>query len=92
MAIAYWNDWFQAMLYINDIKRQPLQGLLMQMERNIEFIMQAKLMGASGLQLELPKESAKMAIVVLATLPIACAYPFFQKYFISGLTVGAVKE
>lgn len=92
MAIAYWNDWFQAMLYINDIKRQPLQGLLMQMERNIEFIMKAKLMGATGLQLELPKESAKMAIVVLATLPIACAYPFFQKYFISGLTVGAVKE
>jgi putative aldouronate transport system permease protein len=39
----------------------------------------------------MPKEAARMAMVVIAVLPIACAYPFFQRYFISGLTVGAVK-
>lgn len=40
----------------------------------------------------LPQESVRMAMVVISTLPIACSYPFFQKYFISGLTVGGVKE
>ena len=47
---------------------------------------------ATTAAMNLPKESAKMAIVVITTLPIVFAYPFFQKYFVSGLTVGAVKE
>ena len=52
------------------------------------------MMGVNGLQIaqNMPKETIKMAIVVISTLPIIFAYPFFQRYFVNGLTIGAVKE
>ena len=92
---TYWNDWKNALLYIDSKSLYPLQYLLMKIERNIEFIAQNAGRGSMGLDSalsRLPSETAKMAIVVIATLPIACAYPFFQRYFVSGLTVGSVKE
>ena len=92
LTLGYWNDWFSALLYIDSNKIVPLQYLLMKMETNIEFIANnaGKLgMGASA---SLPTETIKMAVVVLSTTPILIAYPFFQKYFIGGLKVGAVKE
>lgn len=93
-ALGYWNEWFIAMLYIRDAKYIPLQYLLMKMQNQVDFLVKnssvigaevAKIMGT------LPKESLRMALVVLIVLPIACAYPFFQRYIISGLTVGSVK-
>ena len=95
LTLAYWNDWKNALLYIDSKSLYPLQYLLMKIERNIEFIAQNAGRGSMGLDSalsRLPSETAKMAIVVIATLPIACAYPFFQRYFVSGLTVGSVKE
>ena len=92
LTFAYWNDWFNALLFIDDGKLVPLQALLMRIEKDIQFIQKnLSTLGAYGNTMELPSETAKMAIVVLVTLPIACTYPFFQKYFVSGLTVGAVK-
>ena len=94
LTFAYWNDWYQSMLYITDQKLYSLQALLNSIMSNISALaQQIALMGASGAELiaSMPQESARMAIVVIVVLPIACAYPFFQKYFISGLTVGAVK-
>ena len=80
LCFAYWNDWYQSMLYIDNQRLYSLQALLNAIMTNINMLAQnAATMGAS------------MAIVVIIVLPIACAYPFFQKYFISGLTVGAVK-
>lgn len=93
-TLGYWNDWFTALLYIDEPKLVPLQSLLMKIEANLEFMRQnvdISLM-QSSLFNTIPQDSAKMAMVVIATLPIAVSYPFFQKYFISGLTIGGVKE
>lgn len=94
LCFNYWNDWYQSMLYIDNQKLYSLQALLNATMSNINMLAQnAATMGATMADVvaNLPKESARMAIVVIIVLPIACAYPFFQKYFISGLTIGAVK-
>ena len=94
LCFAYWNDWYQSLLYIDDHKLLSLQALLNQILTNIQMLAKnAATMGASAAEMlaNMPQEAARMAIVVIIVLPIACAYPFFQKYFISGLTVGAVK-
>ena len=94
LCFAYWNDWYQSMLYIDNQRLYSLQALLNANMTNINMLAQnAATMGASMADMvaNMPKEAARMAIVVIIVLPIACAYPFFQKYFISGLTVGAVK-
>lgn len=94
LSFGYWNDWFQAMLYINDPKLNSLQALLTKIMDNVDYLSRnAATMGVSSAELarSMPKEGARMAIATLIVIPIACAYPFFQRYFISGLTVGAVK-
>jgi putative aldouronate transport system permease protein len=94
LSFSYWNDWFQSMLYIDNAKKLSLQALLTQIMANVDYLAKnAATMGISSSQLarSMPKEGARMAIAAVIVLPIACAYPFFQKYFISGLTVGAVK-
>lgn len=95
LSFGYWNDWYNALLFIDDSKLVPLQALLNRIESDIQFMSQnAGLLGASAGDViaSLPTETVKMAIVMLVVLPIACSYPYFQKYFISGLTIGAVKE
>lgn len=95
LTFAYWNDWYNALLFIDNSKLVPLQAMLNRIQNDIEFINQnVATLGASVAEMmaKLPTESVRMAIVMLVVLPIACSYPFFQKYFISGLTVGAVKE
>jgi putative aldouronate transport system permease protein len=94
LSFGYWNDWFTSMLYIDNPGLFTLQAYLNRLLGDINFLAQnAALLGVSQAQLlaTMPKEAARMAIVVVAVLPIACAYPFFQRYFVSGLTVGAVK-
>ena len=94
LSFAYWNDWYQSLLYIEDSSLYSLQALLNAILTNIQVLAKnAAAMGASQAEVlaNMPQESARMAIVVCIVLPIACAYPYFQKYFISGLTVGAVK-
>lgn len=94
LCFAYWNDWYQSMLYIDDTKLLSLQALLNQILTNIQMLAKnAATIGVSAAEMlaNMPQEAARMAIVVIIVLPIACAYPYFQKYFISGLTVGAVK-
>ena len=93
LAFGYWNDWFLAMLYMDDQGSIPLQYVLMKIERSVNFISQnAALIGdASELKSRLPSETIRMAIVMVVVVPIAVTYPFFQKYFISGLTIGSVK-
>jgi len=93
LTFAYWNDWYQAMLYISTSSRDlyPLQYMLVNIERNIAFLTNnADVMGADSSQM-LPSETMRMAIVMIVVVPIMFSYPFFQKYFISGLTIGSVK-
>ncbi len=93
-AFGYWNDWFQASLYIDDKNLQTLQSMLNNIRANIEYLANNPYGGLSMQQYKssMPTESVRMAIAIIIIVPIACTYPFFQKYFISGLTVGSVKE
>ena len=93
-ALAYWNEWFIPMLYVRDAKYVPLQYLLQQMQSKVDFLVKNSAMigaEAANIMSDLPKDSLRMALVVLIVIPIACAYPFFQRYIISGLTIGSVK-
>ena len=93
LSFGYWNDWFQSSLYVSEKKLTSLQALLNNMIQNIQYIANNPSAGLSLQQYKnsMPTESIRMAIAVLVVIPIACVYPFFQRYFISGLTVGAVK-
>lgn len=95
LMLGYWNDWFNAMLYIDETALMPLQYILIRIDTSMEFLASnAASLGANAASIvaNMPKETAKMGIVVISTLPIIVAYPFFQRYFVNGLTVGAVKE
>ncbi|MEK3731067.1 MULTISPECIES: carbohydrate ABC transporter permease [Paenibacillus] len=93
-TLGYWNDWFNALLYIDDPNLVPLQSMLMRIETSMQFILQNSHNSSLSMQAlqSLPQDTSRMAMVVLATGPIILAYPFFQRYFIQGLTIGAVKE
>lgn len=93
LTFGYWNDWFQSSLYITDSSLYSLQALLDHFERNMQAMLSNPALGVSMTDYinSMPKEGARMAMAVIIIVPIACCYPFFQKYFISGLTVGAVK-
>ncbi|MDG0808050.1 carbohydrate ABC transporter permease [Cohnella rhizosphaerae] len=86
-SLNYWNDWFLALLYIDDRRLLPLQYLLVTIIQNIEAIN----MSANTVTTAAPAESVRMATAVLAIGPIVFVYSFLQKYFVQGLTVGAIK-
>jgi putative aldouronate transport system permease protein len=92
-ALHYWNDWFLAMLYTTDIKLAPLQYLLYQVTMNVETLSNHMAQGSvENFDIQnLPKESARMAMCILAAGPMLVAFPFFQKYFVKGITVGSIK-
>lgn len=89
-ALGYWNQWFNAMLYIDDYKLVPLQYLLMRMLRNMDAM--REMARTTGVAVgEIPANSLRMATTVVAIGPIVFLYPYVQKFFTSGLTVGAIK-
>ena len=94
-ALVFWNDWYLSLLYIKRNKvLQPLQALLMELQNNVEYLNRmAGQMGAAAINeaAKMPSQSLRMVLVVLIVVPIACAYPFFQQYIVSGLSVGSVK-
>lgn len=91
-AVAYWNQWYNAMLYIEDSKLFPLQYLIMKMLRNIELMKQMSSQAGFAVDMsQLPTTTSKMATAIVTIGPIVIAYPFAQKYFTSGLIVGSVK-
>jgi multiple sugar transport system permease protein/putative aldouronate transport system permease protein len=94
MATAYWNDWQNALLYIDSANKKPLQLLLINIQKSIEMLLNNKSLPATVLAAmggSVPQYSATMATVLVVVGPIIIAYPFFQKYFVKGLTVGSVK-
>jgi putative aldouronate transport system permease protein len=91
-ALAYWNDWYNCMLFINNRRQDlwTLQYYLQNMLNSAEAM--ARVAEKSGLAFtQAPMESMKMAMTVIATGPMLLAYPFVQKYFVKGLTIGSVK-
>ena len=93
LSFGYWNDWFLSSLYIRNKDLISLQALLNSMVKNIQFLASNPDGGVSIQQYlaTMPRESVRMAIAIVIVVPIACAYPFFQRYFVTGLTIGAVK-
>ena len=94
LATSYWNDWQNAMLYISSKKKYPLQLLLVNIQNSIQFLLNNTNVPASvraAMGGNIPEFSSIMATVLVVIGPIMVAYPFFQKYFIKGLTVGSVK-
>ena len=94
MATAYWNDWQNALLYISSDNKKPLQLLLVNIQKSIEFLLNNSNVPASvraAMGGTVPQYSATMATVIVVIGPIMVVYPFFQKYFVKGLTVGSVK-
>jgi putative aldouronate transport system permease protein len=92
-GLAYWNDWFNGFIYINKPELYSLQNILNRMIRNIEFLQQnSSMSGNVGSQLSMiPTTTVRMAIAAVGAAPIMIIYPFFQRYFVKGIVIGAVK-
>ncbi len=90
IALAYWNNWANAMLYIDKQELYPLQYLLYRMTSNAEFAASMASAGAGDMT-ETPKETVKLAMTVLSIGPVVLFYPFIQRFFVKGITVGSVK-
>ncbi len=91
LAFGYWNEWFNTSLYINDDRLKSLQAMLQSLQSNLDFLSKNPYADLEISKNAKPGEAVRMAIAFVVAVPIACTYPFFQKYFISGLTIGAVK-
>lgn len=93
-ALNYWNDWWLSLLFINRTELYSLQMLLKVMMDNIDYLRSdiSRMFGQEMLKsMELPSESTRMAMCLLAIGPIMILFPFLQKYFVKGLTVGSIK-
>ena len=91
VGLHYWNDWTNGLYYINKDKYYSIQVLLNRMLQDVQFLMSSAASDSSELAKDIPSVSLKMAVAVMGVLPVLCIYPFFQKYFVKGITVGAVK-
>ncbi len=92
ILLRYWNDWWLPLLYIESESLVPLQYMLHRMMANIQFLTQQLRTTQMTIDIsKLPNESARMAMCILAAGPMLFIFPFFQKYFVKGLTVGAIK-
>lgn len=95
IALAYWNDWYNAMLYIKDDTMYPLQYFLYQQVNSIEaykkMLANNAISGDVMSALSLPTQTLKLALTIVVTGPIVLAFPLVQKYFVQGITIGAVK-
>lgn len=89
-AVGHWNNFFSALLYLNDHKKWPLQIVL----REIVLLSQLAVGDISNLDpnfVQPPEQSVKMAVIVVGTVPILLVYPFLQKHFVKGMLLGSVK-
>ena len=90
MALGYWNDWYNAMLYMNTSEKYPLQYMRYDLLQQTQAL--ARIASQAGIRVEsLPSNTLKLAMAVVATGPIILLYPFVQKYFVKGVTIGSVK-
>lgn len=91
-ALCYWNDWWNALMFINSREKYPLQYMLYNLLSNVNAIKSGRVPSAAVASIKLPTETAKMAVTIITIGPIIFLYPFIQKYFVDGIMTGAVKE
>jgi ABC-type sugar transport system, permease component len=91
-SLGYWNDWFTALLYINDRRLYSLQYLVMKIQREVDFL-NSGISGASnsGVSIIIPTYGVRMATTILTIGPIIFLYPLLQRYFVKGIMIGAIK-
>jgi putative aldouronate transport system permease protein len=94
-VLNYWNDWFLSLTFIESADKVSLQYLMYKTLLNIQYLttnsQAANALSAAGGLQDIPNRTLQMAMAVVGIGPIVFAYPFFQKYFVRGLTIGAVK-
>ena len=91
LAVGHWNSWFSAFLYLSDDKKYPLQMMLrrilvMNQIKASDYVDEETLVAMEGMA-----DLLKYSLIVVATVPILCAYPFIQKYFVKGIMIGSLK-
>ncbi len=91
VGINYWNDWMNGLYYVTDANLFSLQNFLNRMMQNINYLATAEGAEVAQGSMIMPSSSMRMALAVIGVLPIMVLYPFFQKYFVKGMTVGSVK-
>ena len=93
--VGKWNDWFTGLTYVRDLKLQPIMTFLQRMQKQLDLLNEASAEALSpdvqDMFATMPGVTARMAITIVSILPLLICYPFFQKYFIKGLTIGSVK-
>ena len=90
LALSYWNNWTNGLYYLDDTSLYSIQNVLNAINNNIIAINSVSNMGLAINKSEVPALTARMAIAVIGIVPMLCIYPFFQKYFVKGITIGAV--
>nr|WP_309119234.1 carbohydrate ABC transporter permease [Paenibacillus sp.] len=91
-TINYWNDWFNGLIFLTDSKLYSVQNLLNRILLDVQYLASLDFGAAQGdLTAGIPTETIRLAIAVIGVIPILVIYPFFQGFFVKGLTVGAVK-
>ncbi|TYP74601.1 carbohydrate ABC transporter permease [Paenibacillus methanolicus] len=90
-GLAYWNDWNNGLVFVHNPDLFSLQNVLNRIMNDIQYLTTNSNSNTSGALAQLPSETFRMAIAVIGVLPVLVVYPFFQKYFVKGMTIGAVK-
>lgn len=91
IGIAYWNDWLNGMYYLTEAKYFSIQNILNKMLSNVNFLASNSTVAQQAGNVSIPSITIRMAIAMVGILPIIIIYPFLQKYFVKGITLGAVK-
>jgi putative aldouronate transport system permease protein len=93
-GVTYWNDWYNGLIYITEPKLFSLQNLLNRILENLSFLQRNSSLGAAAAReiARIPGNTVRMAMAVIGVIPVLVIYPFFQKYFVKGITIGAIKE
>jgi len=90
-AVDHWNSWYPGMIYIKDVSKQPIQTVLRTIIQDASAAQNPAMAANDFQKQEVFGQGVKMAAVFITMIPVMCLYPFLQKYFVGGLTVGAVK-
>lgn len=90
-GLAYWNDWWNAIMLVDNKSLYPIQYLLLQLKSQINMLKDLQNMAGGATGVTTPTESLKMATAIVTVGPIILLYPFLQKYYVKGLVVGSVK-
>ena len=91
-ALSYWNDWWHALMFIDDRDLYPLQFYLYSIVSNVNAVSSGRVPSGAAANIRLPAETVKMAVTIITIGPILFGYPFIQRYFVKGIMTGAVKE